>query len=141
MSERTHDLEALSWTFDDRAFNHGDLSVVDELIAPGFVNHTPLPGQSPDREGIRAYVPQFREGFPNLACHNELMLAKGDVVAHLLVFEGTHSGTFLGKPATGRSMTMRSYDFQRWKDGRMTERWSSADTADLDAILGVGDGR
>ena len=131
----TEELKRLSWRFDDEVFNKGNLAVVDELVSPDFVNRTPLPGEGADREALRDYVPAFRAGFPDLRCRNELMLADGDLVAHVIVFEGTHTGAFGGAAPTGRRVTIRAHDFQRWRDGRMTERWSIADTAELDAIF------
>ena len=32
------------------AFANGDLHTLDELLAPEFINHSPLPGQDPGRE-------------------------------------------------------------------------------------------
>ena len=32
------------------AFANGDLDTLDELLAPDFINHSPLPGQDPGRE-------------------------------------------------------------------------------------------
>ena len=34
-----------------KAFANGDLHTLDELLAPKFINHSPLPGQDPGREG------------------------------------------------------------------------------------------
>jgi hypothetical protein len=35
----------------------GDLAAVEETLAPNFVNHNPLPGQKPNREGYFTYLP------------------------------------------------------------------------------------
>ena len=124
MDERT--LAELCWRFDDQAFNRGDLSVVDELVHPDFVNHDPLLGQGTDRDAIRDYVPVFRKAFPDLRCRNEMLVVQGDEVAHILVFTGTQRGEFAGQPARGQRLTIRSHDFQRWQNGKMIERWSQA---------------
>ena len=34
-----------------KAFANGDPDTLDELLAPEFINHSPLPGQDPGREG------------------------------------------------------------------------------------------
>lgn len=120
------DLSILSWRFDDRAFNKGDLSVVDELIDPHFVNHDPLPGQGADREALRAYVPQLRTAIPDLVVRNDLMVVQGDLVGHVIVFEGIFAAPLGAMAPTGERVMIRAHDFQRWHDGRMTERWSVA---------------
>ena len=33
------------------AFANGELDTLDELLAPDFINHSPLPGQDSGREG------------------------------------------------------------------------------------------
>ncbi len=38
--------------FGGEAFNNGDLSSSEELIAPDIVDHDPAPGQASGREGI-----------------------------------------------------------------------------------------
>ena len=38
-------------------FGQGRIEVVDELLAPDFVDHDPLPGFPPDREGREAGRP------------------------------------------------------------------------------------
>ena len=122
------ELAELSWRFDDGAFNRGDLSVVDALVHPSFTNHDPLPGQGTDREALRAYIPELRRAVPDLRCENQLILAQGDLVAHVIVFSGTFRAPLGDMEPTGAPIRIRAHDFQRWKDNKMLERWSVADT-------------
>ena len=130
-----HDLAELSWHFDDLAFNQGNMDAALDLIADDFVNHDPLPGQEPTRAGLAEYVPLLRQGLPDLECHNEMMVVQGDRLAHIIIFSGTHTGEFFGVAPTGKRVTFRSHDFQRWENGKMKERWAVADTSELEAIL------
>jgi ketosteroid isomerase-like protein len=41
-----------------QAQDEGDLDALDELLAPDFVDHNPLPGQEPGREGYIQGVAQ-----------------------------------------------------------------------------------
>lgn len=90
-----------------------------------------MPGQKSDREGIRNYIPAFRQAFPDLHCSNDMIIAEDNIVAHRIRFSGTHRGEFLGVPATDKTVTIVASDFQRWENGKMVERWSIADTTDL----------
>ncbi len=130
-------LIALSWRFDDEAFNKGNLDVVDELVHPDFFNHDPLPGQSNDKAGLAPAVLAMRHAFPDLKFVNDEIIAQGNIVAHRATMTGTHQGEYLGVAPTGKSITIRLSDFQRWQDGKIIERWSLADTSDLVTKLGL----
>ena len=127
----SEELKAASWRFDDEFFNKGNAAIVEELLAENFVNHDPLPGQEATREALKNYLPVIRQAFPDLVFSNEAMLADGDLVAHRVRMVGTHQGDFAGVAPTGKQITIRSHDFQRWENGKMVERWSIADTEGL----------
>lgn len=42
--------------FFEELFNHGDLSVADEIVEANYVNHNAVPGEMPEREGLKAFV-------------------------------------------------------------------------------------
>jgi predicted ester cyclase len=58
-------------------------------------------------------------------------VAADDRVALRLRFCGTHSGDFLGIPATGRPVEYVSHEFYRVADGLIAEEWICSDTATL----------
>ena len=63
------------------------------------------------------------------------MVAEGDLVATYKTFTGTHTGDFLGIPATGKQATIRVMDIVRYRDGRIAEHWSVVDLAGVRAQL------
>ena len=44
----------------------GKTEVIDELCAPDFVDHDPLPGTTADLAGLKDFVAQIRSAFPDL---------------------------------------------------------------------------
>ena len=46
--------------------NTGNFGLLDELLAPEFVDHSPLPGFAPTRDGLKASMVALRTGFPDL---------------------------------------------------------------------------
>ena len=52
----------------------GDLTLIDELFSPGFVNHALFPGMPTDREGVRMLFQLFHDGFEgfNVEIHEHL---------------------------------------------------------------------
>ena len=124
--------------FVEEVQNQGDHSVIDELVAEDVVDHTPFPGLSPGREGVKQVMGAIRAGFPDHDAQVVHMVAEGDLVATYKTFSGTHEGEFLGVPPTGKPATIRVMDFVRYRDGQIVEHWNVVDVAGLMAQLGVG---
>ena len=116
--------------------NQGEIDRVDEFVRPDFVNHTGRPGSPPGPEGVRSGLETFRAGFPDHDAEVVHMVAEGDLVATYKTFTGTHTGEFLGIPATGRRATICVMDVVRYRDGRIAEHWSVVDLAGVRAQLG-----
>ncbi len=123
--------------FIDALFTQGDLSAVDTYLAEDFVDHDPPMGVPPDREGFRAAARMVREGCPDW--HSELhqFVAEGDVVVERFTASGTHTGTLLGVPPTGRLLEMPGINIFRLRDGVVVERWGRLDDLGLLSRLGV----
>jgi predicted ester cyclase len=45
------------------------------------------------------------------------------------VRRGTHTGDFLGVPATGKQLQVRGIEIWRLADGKIVERWGIVDAA------------
>lgn len=66
----------------EEAFGKGQLAVVDEVMAPHWVDHatgTP-PGLEQGSEGARQLISLYRKGVPDLSFHIEDQIAEGDKV-------------------------------------------------------------
>ena len=50
----------------DQVLNRGRLQLLDDCIADEFVEHNPVPGQMPGREGVKHRVRALREAFPDV---------------------------------------------------------------------------
>jgi steroid delta-isomerase-like uncharacterized protein len=118
-------------------YGRGNLDLIEEMIAPDFVNRTPLPGQPPTREGVAGGVRGLRAAFPDLAVTIEEIVAEGDLVVTRDVSRGTHRGPFAGIPPTGRQVTVSRIAIFRVKDGRITEHWANVDMLGLMQQLGA----
>ncbi len=56
----------------------------------------------------------------------EQMIAEGDTVATRVTFRGTHTGDFLGIPATGKHVVVPALDMLRYANGKLVEHWGGA---------------
>lgn len=121
----------------DEVVNGGNLEAIDDLLAPDFVNHNPLPGIPPDREGFKQAFRSLHAAFPDLHTINSDLVAEGDRVVALRGFEGTHRGPFMGVPGTGKHVVLDGITVFRVVDGRVTERWSVLDMLGVMRQLGL----
>jgi steroid delta-isomerase-like uncharacterized protein len=114
-----------------------DLDAVIAEISPDIVDHELPPGMPAGVEGFRQFFTMVFAAFPDLASELEEILAEGDKVATRITLRGTHSGVFLGIPATGKKATWSIMDMYRIADGKVAEHWGLGDQLGLMQQLGV----
>lgn len=119
-------------------WEEGNIGLVDELLAPDYVNHSPgMPDQPTGPEGVKAVVSMFRRGMPDLRVVIEDMIADGDKVAVRYTLEGTHAGELFGVPPTGLRLSIERITVERVSEGRIREHWRVTDTLDMMQQLGA----
>jgi len=121
----------------EEMFNQGNLAVVDELIAPDFVNHEALPGKNRGPESMRGLITWLRSAFPELHFTIEELVAEGDTIVGRVTMSGTHLGPFQGIPPTGRSFQQAQVHFVCFRDGKGIEHRAVRDDLGLMRQLGV----
>ena len=116
----------------------GNIDLVDELLAPDYINHTPAsPDQPTGPEGVKGVVAMFRSAMPDLRVVVEDMIAEGDKVAARYTLEGTHAGELFGIPPTGKRLSVKSISVERVSGGKIREHWRITDSLDMMQQLGV----
>jgi len=116
----------------------GRVEVVDEVVAADCVDHDPLPGQPAGRHGLRQTVQMVVRGLSDRGTVLDRYLDAGDAVVQNWILRGTHTGEFLGVPATGREVRVRGVEIWRVADGKIAERWGVVDVAGALAQLAPG---
>src|SRR3989337_2189775 len=89
--------------------NEGDMTTVDEIIAPEYVRHDLAGG--PDAagpEGVKRLITGLRAAFPDLQTTIEDIFADGEKVVVRFTASGTHSGPFQGMAAPRPGATRRA---------------------------------
>jgi steroid delta-isomerase-like uncharacterized protein len=123
--------------FVEEVINQGRLERADVLVAKGFVELDPLPGQRQGREGLKEVIGSMRTAFPDIHWVLEEMVAEGDMVVSLFTWTGTHHGMFLGIPATGKAVNVKGVVIDHVEDGMMAESRILMDSLGLMQQLGV----
>ncbi|MCW5852692.1 MAG: ester cyclase [Anaerolineae bacterium] len=121
----------------ESAFNQGDLSAVEELLTPDSITHIPAWGLPHSRTGLQQLIASLRLAFPDLHCALEDEIREGERCAAHWTVRGTHTGLFLGNPATGKPIVAQSIIFARTADGRIVEGWLLIDQFGILQQLGI----
>jgi predicted ester cyclase len=137
-SRRHVDRESIVRELIERGFNRGDLSVLDEVLDPDFVEHEVIaPGIPHNREAVRAIIQSLRTGFPDLRLTIETLDVIKDRVWVRMRANGTHRGPFMGSPPTGRRMSVNVLDLVLFKGNRIKAHWGIPDNLSAMEQLGL----
>ena len=115
--------------FNKEAIEQGRLEAFDELLDPSFINHTAPAGMPSGRDGmVRFIIDVLRPAFSDLRADIYDQIAEGDKVVTRKAFHATHTGSFMGIPATGKPIVFPVIDIIRLRDGKYIEHWGIRDT-------------
>ena len=115
----------------------GSFDVFDELFADDFVDHTPQPGTTPDKAGVRKLYTYLREAFPDFHAEIHWQTADGDRVTTYKTYHGTHDGPLLGIAPTHRKIHFETVDVMRVHDGKITDHWGVGNLLSLMQQIGA----
>jgi steroid delta-isomerase-like uncharacterized protein len=122
----------------DEGINGGKLELFDELLAEDVVEHEELPGFSSDRDGVKQFFEMLTGAFDGFKMDVEGIVADGDMASARVTMRGTHSGEFMGIPASGKTVAVPVADFFRVNDdGKVAEHWGVIDNLAMMQQLGV----
>jgi predicted ester cyclase len=108
--------------------NKGNLDVIDELLAPDFVDRSLLPGQEPDRESFKRSVAEMQAPFSDTDITIDAQVAEGDKVITWYTGSSTHDrGPLMGVAPTGKRTTFTGVYLHRIVGGKIVEEWSQGD--------------
>ncbi|HEV8054906.1 MAG TPA: ester cyclase [Nocardioidaceae bacterium] len=117
--------------------NAGSIDVIDDVVAPDFVDNDPAPDQGPGVDGFKQFWTTMHSAFPDFRVEVDAMVADEDSVAIAYRATGTHQGDFVGFAATGSPIDIRGVQVTRFRDAMMVERWGSSDQLTLLQQIGA----
>ena len=134
------DLKDLNRRFYRDVFEKRNVDAIDDLLTEDVIEHEqPPPGvdMKPGREGVKQLCAAYLDGFNPLTVEVHEQYQDGDTVISRLTFHGTHSGTFAGMPATGKTISPDAIDIIRFEGDRMAEHWGQFDAVAMLTQLGA----
>lgn len=102
----------------------GDFS---EVWAPDVVWHAAGIGEIHGFDAFREALGGFFDAFPDFEISVEDLIAEGDRVVGRYTTRATHTGEFMGLPATGRPVQWTGIDVYRIDDCMIAEEWFCED--------------
>ena len=106
--------------------NHGDTKAADELIATSVTLRSP-PAVLHSLEEYKKGMAAFHTAFPDLHFTVEDVIAEGDKVVVHWSLRATQLGDYLGRPATGKTVSVTGMSLFRLADGKIQEITVSMD--------------
>ena len=118
-----------------------DLSAVDEIYAPTYVNHQHHHPDSPDAvrgtEEWKRFMSDFHRAFPDFLDTIDDQIAEGDRVVTRFTSRGTQQGEIMGIPPTGKQASWTGIEIDRIEDGKIVESWVNWDMMGMLQQLGA----
>ena len=107
-----------------------------ELYALDYIYHGPGGQELRGRDGIRGLWEVWLAGFPDLHSTVEDVVTEGDKIVMRWRIEGTHTGEFLGVPASNAKINVGVTGIFRVANGQLVECWDQFDGLGLMQQIG-----
>jgi predicted ester cyclase len=123
--------KALARRYQEEVWGKGDLALIDELLAPDFVDHGLPAGMDPGFTGAKRAVQGALDAFPDGQWTVEDVIAEGEKVVIRWKMDATHEHEFRGIAPVGKPVTVAGITILRIAGGKITERWVNWDAMAL----------
>jgi predicted ester cyclase len=115
-----------------KAFETGDVSLIDSFVADDFVDHTDR-GDKVGRDSLKAMVNMMRTNFKDMKMETIRELADDEYTFQWMHYTGTSDGT-MGMPAG--PFDMHGMEITKFRDGKAVEHWAYMDVAEMMKMMG-----
>ena len=123
--------KALARRYQEEVWGKGDLALIDELLAPEFIDHSLPAGMDPSFAGAKRAVQGALDAFPDGQWTVEDLIAEGDKVTIRWKMQATHEHAFRGIAPGGKPVTVTGITILRIAGGKIVERWVNWDSMAL----------
>ena len=114
--------------FFEECVNKGDLSVIEDLIAPDEIVHAyPTDHYQGGIESAKEFINVTRAAIPDVQMTVDLQIAEGDLVVTRWTGRGTHHGELMGLSGTSKPVEVTGIMIHRFRDGKSVEYWGEWD--------------
>jgi steroid delta-isomerase-like uncharacterized protein len=113
-------------------------AAIDRYMAEDFVEHEEIPGMGHTRDTPRQLFKMMNAAFTDLHVDIHDVLQDGDKAVARVSFVGTHTGEFMGVPASGNPVHIDAIDIVQFRGDQCVAHWGTMDMAGAMAQMGAG---
>ncbi|MEO6287565.1 MAG: ester cyclase [Dyadobacter sp.] len=127
--------------FNKEFIEQGNAACFTDLVSDELVNHAApgagalgaaAPGAPSGPESMIYFLHDvLRVGFPDITVNILDQVAENDKVTTRKEFHGTHTGEFMGIPASNKKVVIKVIDIIRLRDGKYVEHWGMSNLAEV----------
>jgi predicted ester cyclase len=118
-------------------YNRNELERLTEVVSEDLLTPKMLPGIPSGLEGAKVAHQIMLAGFPDYQTMIEELIAEGDKVVARITMSGTHQGSFMGIPPTGKRVVFTGIYIARIANRKIVEHWGEEDGVSLLQQLGA----
>ena len=118
-------------------WNGHDAEAAGEVYAENYVGHDPAGTHAGSLEQLKQSAAAVFAAFPNMSLTADDVIVEGDMAAKRWTVRGTHTGEWMGIPATGKEIVTTGNNVFRIVDGKIAECWAESDALGMMQQLGV----
>lgn len=109
----------------EEVWNRGHLEVLDEIIAPDYVNHSPgsPAAPPPGPRGLKPIVAHMRAGIADLHYEIRDLIVSDEKVAAYVHMTGVHTGPLFGMAPRGGKIDVMQMQFEWLRNGQIYAHW------------------
>ena len=107
--------------FFEVGYTNHNYDFIMKCVAENYIDHSPASARSnADAVGILKIV---AEQFSDMTVTVLDVFVEGCMVATRILYDGIHTGTCMGIPATGKHITFEALENFKVENGKITESW------------------
>ena len=124
------DYKALAQAMFGAIASGGDVdAAVDKYMAEDFIEHEEIPGMDHTRDTPRQLFTMMQSAITDFHVDVHDLLQEGDKVVARVSFVGTHTGDFMGVPASGNTVDIKAIDILQFRGDQCVAHWGVMDMA------------
>ena len=121
----------------EEVLTQNQVAAIPDYVTTDYVNHQLPPGTPRGPTGEQQLIAGFHGGFPGFTITIQDAVDDGPKVAVRFRFQGVHTGTFQGIPATGKRVDVQCINIFHLQGTQIKENWPSLDMLSLLQQIGV----
>jgi len=134
------DLKAMVQSMYDGISTASDVgAMLDEHVTEDFVEHEEMPGMpaASGRDQAEQQISMLQRAFSDLRFNVEDMIQEGTKVVARATVTGTHTGEFMGIPASGNKVDFKVIDIFDFRNDKISAHWGVTDSGAMMMQIGA----